>query len=151
MKAIVYTQYDPPDVLHLTEVDRPVPKDDEVLIEVHAASVNYSDPTFVGGKPFVVRLMGAGLLKPRHRTPGADIAGRVEAVGPDVTVFAPGDEVFGDLSSCGWGGFAEYACSSESVLALKPPGATFEEAAATPQASSTALQGLRDSGHITSG
>ena len=151
MKAIVYDQFGSPDVLHLTEVERPVPRDHEVLVKVCAASVNFSDPTFVSGKPFLVRLMGAGLLKPKIRILGADIAGRVEAVGRDVTRFKPGHEVFGDLSRCGWGGFAEYVCASENAIALKPPGATFEEAAALPQASCTALQGLRDTGQIESG
>ena len=98
MKAIVQTKYGPPDVLQFKEVGKPAPNEDEVLVEVHAASVNYSDWAFVRGKPFLVRLMGSGLLKPKNPILGADIAGRVEAVGSRVTQFQPGDEVFGDIS-----------------------------------------------------
>ena len=151
MKAIVYTKFGPPEVLQLKEVEKPTPKDTEVLIEVHAASVNYGDWSFVRGKPFLVRLIGAGLLKPKNSVLGADIAGRVEAVGTNAKRFQPGDEVFGDLSGCGWGGFAEYACASESALALKPVNLTFEEAAAVPMAADVALQGLRDAGQIQPG
>jgi len=151
MKAIVCTEYGPPDVLQLKEVEKPTPKDNEVLIEVHAASVNYADWAFVRGKPFLVRLMGAGLLKPKNTILGADIAGRVEAVGRNVKQFQPGDEVFGDISECGFGGFAEYVSVPENALALKPTNMTFEEAAAVPQAATTALQGLRDTGQIQPG
>ena len=119
-QAMVYTKYGSPDVLQLKEVEKPTPKDDEVLIKVHAASLNAAELHLVRGKPFLVRLMGLGLLKPKHTIPGAAIAGRVEAVGRNVTQFQPGDEVFGDLSACGWGGFAEYVCASEDALALKP-------------------------------
>ena len=150
MKAIVYTKYGPPDVLELKEVEKPTPKDNEVLIKVHAASVNYSDWSFVRGKPFLIR-MYQGLLKPKNTILGADIAGRVEAVGRSVKQFQPGDEVFGDISECGWGGFAEYVSVPENALALKPASMTFEEAAAVPQAAVVALQGLRDKGQIQPG
>jgi NADPH:quinone reductase-like Zn-dependent oxidoreductase len=151
MKAIVYTKYGPPDVLQLKEVEMPTPREDEVLTKVHAASVNYSDWVFVRGEPFMIRLMGSGLLKPKNTILGADIAGRVEAVGRSVTQFQPGDEVYGDLSVCGWGGFAEYVSVPENALALKPANLTFEEAAAVPQAAIVALQGLRDEGKIQPG
>ena len=150
MKAIVYQKYGSPDVLELKEVEKPTPKDNEVLIKVHAASVNSTDLGFLEGKPFVVRLM-LGLLKPKLKILGCDIAGRVEAVGRNVKQFQPGDEVFGDISGCGLGGFAEYVCARENVLALKPAGMTFEEAAAVPQAAVLALQGLRNKGQIQPG
>ena len=151
MKAIVYEKYGPPDVLQLKEVAKPTPKEDEVLVKVLAASVNYSDWVYVRGKPFVARLMGSGLLKPKNMLLGADVAGRVEAVGRNIKQFRPGDEVFGDLSICGWGGFAEYVSVPENALALKPVNLTFEEAAAVPQAAIVALQGLRDEGKIQPG
>ncbi len=151
MKAIVYTEYGPPDVLQLKEVEKPAPKDDEVLVKVHAASVNTSDWVFVRGEPFLIRAMYQGLLKPKNTILGADIAGRVEAVGRNVKQLQPGDEVFGDLSECGWGGFAEYVSVPENALALKPANLTFEEAAAVPQAAVVALQGLRDKGQIQPG
>ncbi len=151
MKAIVHEQYGPPDVLQLKEVEKPTPKEDEVLIEVQAASVNYSDWVYVRGKPLVARLMGSGLLKPKQMMLGADVAGRVEAVGRNVRQFRPGDNVYGDLSVCGWGGFAEYVSVPESALALKAANLTFEEAAAVPQAAIVALQGLRDEGQIQAG
>jgi len=150
MKAIVCTKYGPPDFLKLKEVEKPTPKDNEVLVKVHAASVNSWDCDLVKGKPFVNRLM-TGLLKPKINIFGADIAGRIEAVGKNVKQFKPGDEVFGDLSPCGWGGFAEYVCARENVLALKPASMTFEEAAAVPQAGLLALQGLRDKVQIQKG
>jgi len=151
MKAIVYTEYGPPDVLQLKEVEEPTPKDNEVLVKVHAASVNYPDWACVRGKPFMVRLMGSGLLKPKHKILGADIAGRVEAVGRNVKQFQPGDEVFGDKGAWGFGGFAEYVSVPESTLALKPANISFEEAAAVPTAAVVALQGLRDKGQIQPG
>jgi len=150
MKAIVYTKYGPPDVLQLKEVAKPTPKDNEVLVKVHAASVNDWDWGLLRGKPFVNRLL-FGLLKPRIKILGVDIAGRVEAVGRNVKQFQPGNEVFGDISGCGWGGFAEYVCASENALALKPASMTFEEVAAVPQAAVLALQGLRDKGQIQPG
>ncbi|MFC1866496.1 NAD(P)-dependent alcohol dehydrogenase [Chloroflexota bacterium] len=148
MKAIVCTKYGPPDVLRLTEVEKLVPKDNEVLIKVHAASVNYSTMALVTGKPFLIRLMGGGLLKPKIRIPGAEVAGRVEAVGNDVKQFQVGNGVFGDLSMCGRGAFAEYVSAPENALALKPNNLTFEEAAAVPETALVALQGLRDKGKI---
>jgi len=151
MKAIVYTEYGPPDVLNLEEVQKPVPKDDEVLVKVHAASANAADWHLMRADPFLVRLMGFGLLKPKKGLLGADIAGRVEAVGRDVAQFQPGDEVFGDLSGSGFGGFAEYVCATEDALASKPANVSFEEAAAVPLAAVTALQGLRYKGHIQPG
>ena len=145
MKAIIYTKYGPPDVLQLKEVGKPAPKDNEVLVKVHAASVNPLDWHFMRGQPFLVRLMVGGLLKPKKKILGADIAGRVETVGRNVKQFQPGDEVFGGN---GVGGFAEYVCLTENSLALKPANISFEEAAAVPVAALTALQGLRDYGQI---
>ena len=141
MKAIVYERYGSPDVLELKEVEKPVPKDNEILIKVYAASVNDWDWGLLRGKPFVNRLL-FGLLKPKIKILGVDIAGQVEAVGRNVKKFQPGDEVFGDISGCGWGGFAEYVCALENALSLKPASITFEEAAAVPQAAVLALQGF---------
>ena len=149
MKAIVYTKYGTPDVLELKEVDKPIPKDNEVLIRIHAASINDWDWGLLQGIPFVNRLLN-GLLKPKKTILGSDIAGRIEAIGKNVEQFQPGDEVFGDLSG-DWGGFAEYVCARENALALKPAGMTFDEAAAIPQAAMLAVQGLRDKGQIQSG
>lgn len=148
MKAFLYTKYGSPEVLRLREVEKPTPSDDEALVKVHAASVNYSDWAFVRGKPFLLRLMDQAPFKPKHPVLGADIAGRIEAVGRNVQQFQPGDEVFGDLSGDGWGGFAEYVAVPEHVLAPKPVNLSFVEAAAVPQASLVALQGLRDVGKI---
>ncbi|MCK5001489.1 MAG: NAD(P)-dependent alcohol dehydrogenase [Gammaproteobacteria bacterium] len=149
MKAIVYTKYGSPDVLQLKEVEKPTPRDNEVLVKVHAASVNSWDWDLLRGTPFVNRL-AFGILKPKIIL-GCDIAGRVEAVGNNVKQFQPGDEVFGDLSRCGWGGFAEYVCARENALAPKPVCLTFEQAAAVPQAGLLALQALRDKGQIQPG
>jgi NADPH:quinone reductase-like Zn-dependent oxidoreductase len=148
MKAIVYTRYGPPDVLELVEVERPRPKANEVLIKVHAASVNSSDWELLTAKPAYARIWGP--LKPRYKILGSDIAGRVEAVGSNAKRFKPGDAVFGDIFER-WGGFAEYVCAPEDVLMLKPAGMTFDEAAAMPQAAVVALQGLRDKGQLQSG
>ena len=142
MKAIVYHNYGPPDVLKCEEVEKPVPNDDEVLIRVHAASVNPLDLIF-RGTPYLIRIM-TGLRKPKNTRSGVDVAGQVEAVGRNVTQFKPGDEVFGVCP----GAFAEYACARESKLALKADNVTFEQAASVPVAASTALQGLRDKGQI---
>jgi len=151
MKAIVFTQYGSPDGLELKEVPRPTPKDDELLIRVHASSINSWDWEFLNGTPFVNRVM-FGLLKPKPEKQilGADIAGTVEAVGRHVTRFQLGDEVFGDLWS-NWGGFAEYACANETSLEPKPANSTFAEAAAVPQAGVLALQGLRKAGQMRPG
>ena len=151
MKAIVYTKYGPPDVLELKEVEKPTPKDDEVLIKVHAASANAADWHLLRGDPFLLRLTGTGLLKPKNKILGADVAGRVEAVGRNIKQIQLGDEVFGDISAGGWGGFAEYVSVPESALVLKPANISFEEAAAVPMAAVTALQGIRDKGQIQPG
>jgi NADPH:quinone reductase-like Zn-dependent oxidoreductase len=150
MKAIVYTEYGPPDVLELREVEKPTPQDNEVLIKVHAASINSFDMRHLRADPFLIRF-GGGLLKPKKNILGVDVAGEVEAVGKNVTQFQPGDEVFGDICECGCGGFAEYVPVRENVLASKPTGMTFKEAAAIPMAAVTALKGLRDKGEIKSG
>jgi NADPH:quinone reductase-like Zn-dependent oxidoreductase len=147
MKAIFRTKYGSPDVLELREIDKPVPKDDELLLKVHAASVNPLDWHVLRGEPFLVRLMGFGLLKPKHQILGADMAGRIEAIGKDVTLFKVGDEVFGSSM----GGFAEYARIRESQAAAKPATMTFEQAAAVPVAGLTALQALRKHGQIQDG
>ena len=151
MKAIVYTKYGSPDVLQLKDVEKPTPRDDEVLIKVCAASVNAYDWHFLTADIFLIRLMGAGLLKPKNPRLGADIAGRVEAVGKNARQFRPGDEVFGDMAGHGNGGFAGYVSAPERAFALKPANLTFDEAAAVPMAAVTALQGLRDEGHIHPG
>jgi NADPH:quinone reductase-like Zn-dependent oxidoreductase len=151
MKAIVYSKYGSPDVLQFKDVEKPTPKDDEVLIKVYAASVNAYDWHFLTADIFLIRVMGGGLLKPKNTRLGADIAGRVEAVGKNAKQFQPGDEVFGDLAGHGNGSFAEYVSASESALALKPANLSFDEAAAVPMAGVTALQGLRDKGQIHPG
>ena len=151
MRAIVYHTYGSPDVLKLEEVQKPVPQDDEVLVQVHATSVNAGDWHLLRAKPFLMRFMGFGLLKPKHTILGSDIAGRVEVVGRNVTQFQSGDEVFGNTAKSGFGGFAEYVAVPENALVLKPTNISFEEAAAVPQAALTALQGLRDKGHIQKG
>ena len=151
MKAIVLGKYGSPDFLELKEVEKPTPKDDEVLVKVFAVSINSWDWEILIGKPFVNRLM-AGLLKPKRiKILGCDIAGRVEAVGKNVKQFQPGGEVFGDLSRSGWGGFAEYVSAREKALTLKPAGMTFEQAAAIPQAALLALQALRYKGKVQPG
>lgn len=150
MKAVVYTRYGSPDVLEFKEVERPTPKDNEVLIRVYAASVNSVDLHLLRGEPFLTRLR-SGLLKPRKQILGADIVGRVEAVGGSVTRFKAGDDVFGDLSRAGFGGFAEYVCAREDALAMKPAYIPFVYAAAAPMEAVTALRALRDRGHIMPG
>lgn len=148
MKAILQHAYGVPEkVLEFGEVAKPEPKDDEVLVRVHASSVNISDWFFLIGKPYVIR-MAAGLFRPKHKVPGRDVAGTVEAVGAAVTRFKPGDEVFGEMDL---GAYAEYAAVPETVLGPKPANLTFEQAAAVPLAGLTALQGLRDSGKIQAG
>lgn len=150
MKAIVCNKYGSPDVLELKEVEKPFPTENQVLIKVHAASLNFGNLVLLKGKPLLARF-AFGLMKPKYSILGGDIAGTVEAVGKDVKLFKVGDKVFGDLSCCGWGGFAEYVTVPEYVLALKPNNISFEEAAAVPMAGVTALQGLRDKGKIKSG
>ncbi|WP_066304772.1 NAD(P)-dependent alcohol dehydrogenase [Bacillus sp. FJAT-29814] len=150
MKAIVCDKYGSPDVLELKEVKKPLPTDNQVLVKVHTASLNFGNLVLLKGKPFLARF-AFGLTRPKYSIPGGDIAGTVEAVGKDVKLFRVGDEVFGDLSGCGWGGFAEYAAVPEHAIALKPTNISFEEAAGTPMAGVTALQGLRDKGKIKLG
>ena len=150
MKAIVTEQYGSPDVLRLKEVAKPTPEDDEVLVKVHAASVNAGDWHLMRADPFLIRLM-YGLRKPSRPILGSDVAGRVEAVGQSVTQFQPGDEVFGDLSNSGFGAFAEYVSAAESALIHKPARLSFAQAAAVPLAAVTALQALRDKGQLQAG
>jgi NADPH:quinone reductase-like Zn-dependent oxidoreductase len=147
MKAIVYTKYGPPDVLQLREIAKPVPKENQVLIKVQAASANALDWRRFTLPMIFVRLMDGRVMKILNATLGVDIAGRVEAVGVNVTQFKPGDEVFGVAP----GSFAEYACAAENRVWLKPANISFEAAAAVPIAGFTALQGLRDKGHIQAG
>jgi len=148
MKAVVYTRYGPPDVLRWTDVETPVPKDNEVLVKVHAVSLNASDWEVLRGKPLYSRI--GGPFRPRHHILGSDIAGRVESAGRRAMLFRPGEDVFADILSH-MGGFAEYACVPESVLARMPAGMTYEEAAALPQAGAIALQGIRDKGQVQAG
>lgn len=151
MKAIVYTKYGPPDVLHLEEVKKPALNEEKVLVKVYAASINAGDWHMLTADFFPMRLMGVGLFKPKNTILGADIAGCVEAVGRSVKQFRPGDAVFGDVFGLGSGSFAEYVSVPESALALMPSNVSFEQAAAIPVAAVTALQGLRDQGHIQPG
>jgi NADPH:quinone reductase-like Zn-dependent oxidoreductase len=148
MKAIVQHQYGSPDVLRLEEVAKPTPNDDEVLIKVQAVSINGSDWEGLIGKPLYARM--GGLRKPSNKILGSDIAGRVEMVGKNIRLFQPGDEVFGEMLAYR-GGFAEYCCTPEKLLARKPAQMTFEEAAAIPQAAGIVLQGLRDQGKVQPG
>jgi len=149
MKAIVHTKYGSPDVLQLKEVEKPIPKEDEALVKVHAASLNAADFEILRGM-WVARF--GGPLRPMHKILGTDLAGRVEAVGGKVKQFQPGDEIWGDLSfPYGFGTFAEYVCVSENALALKPASMTFEQAATYPQAAIISLQTLRDKGLVQPG
>lgn len=148
MKAIVQRRYGKPgEVLEFRDVDRPEPDDNEVLLRVHASSVNPADWFMLVGRPYVLRLM-FGLMRPKHEIPGMDVAGTVETVGPKVTRFSPGDEVYGELRS---GAYAEYAVAAEDALARKPANLGFAEAAAIPLAGVTALQGIRDAGGVRAG
>ncbi|MCL4860190.1 MAG: NAD(P)-dependent alcohol dehydrogenase [Caldilineaceae bacterium] len=150
MKAIVYHNYGSPDVLRLEELPKPKPRDNEVLVKIAAASVAAGDWHLLRAEPFIARFM-SGLLRPKYKILGADVAGWVEAVGRNVKQFQPGDAVYGDLSACGFGGFAEYVAAPEGALAPKPARLTFEEAAAVPVSAMTALQGLRDHGKLQPG
>lgn len=141
MKAAVYTNYGSTDELQLQEIEKPTPKDNQVLIKVYATSINASDWEFLTGKPAYARIYG--LFKPRNQILGSDIAGQIEAVGKDVKTFRPGDKVFGDILGYG-GGFAEYVCAFEHQLVLKPASMTYEQAATIPQGGVIALQGIRD-------
>src|SRR5450755_1102011 len=148
MKAVVYTNYGSPDVLEIRDVKKPVPNDDQVLIKVRAASINPLDWHFMEGTPYIMRAIGVGLRKPKDPRLGVDMAGQVEAVGKNVTLFKPGDEVFGGRN----GAFAEYVCArADRAIVLKPANMTFEQAASVPIAAITALQGLRDKGKIQPG
>lgn len=149
MKAAIYTRYGNVDELKLAEIGKPVPKDNEVLIRVHAVAINDWDWQLLQGIPFANRMIN-GLFKPKRQILGSDVAGTIEAVGKGVTQFKPGDEVFGDLSES-WGGFAEFVCAREKQLALKPKAMTFEQAAAIPQAGMLAVQGLLDVGRVRTG
>ena len=152
MKAIICTKYGSPDVLQLREVVKPVPQEDEVLIQIHAASLNSRDLRMLRANPFFMRLMPGGLLRPKNKILGADLAGQVEVIGRLIKQFQPGDEVFGYLpSATGRGTFAEYVCANENAVTLKPVNLTFEQAAAVPEAAMTALQALRDKGNIQPG
>src|SRR5687768_10395023 len=148
MKAIVRYRYGSPDVMKLEEVEKPTPSEDEVLIKIHAVSINGSDREGLIGKPLYARI--GGLRKPGYPILGSDIAGRVEQAGKNITLFQPGDEVFGEIPGY-HGGFAEYACASEKTLAKKPEGLTFEEAAAIPQGGALALQGIVKQGKVQPG
>jgi len=147
MKTIVFTKYGTPDVLELKEINKPFPKEDEVLIKIYAVSINDWDLGLLQGD--LINRLISGLFKPKIKILGSDIAGQIEAVGKNVKKFRPGDEVYGDLSGR-WGGFAEYVCARENALTIKPTSMTFEEAAAIPQAAMLAIQGLCDEGQIHS-
>jgi NADPH:quinone reductase-like Zn-dependent oxidoreductase len=148
MKAVIYTQFGPPDVLQINEIEKPMPKDNEVLLKVRAASVNPYDWHMIRGTPFLMRVMMAGLRKPKDPRVGIDCAGTVEAVGKDVTQFKPGDDVFGGKS----GALADYLCiPADGGIALKPANVTFEQAAGVQVAGCTALQALRDTGKVQAG
>lgn len=150
MKAVVNDKYGSTEIFRLLEIDKPSPKDDEVMVKTAASSVNSWDWDIVTGKPYFYRLT-SGVLKPKWNIIGADFSGTVEAAGKNVTKFKPGDEVFGDLSENNWGGFAEYVCTKENSLEIKPADISFEEAAAVPQAAVMALQGIRDYGMVEQG
>lgn len=150
MKAIYYTRYGSPSEFQLKEVEKPVPGKKEVLVKIHAASVNSWDWDLLKGHHFIIRLL-SGLFRPKHKILGADIAGVVEAVGAEVSFFKPGDEVFGDIAGGGFGGFAEYATAPEKLLAKKPASISFEQAASLPQAGLLAIQGLRYRGELRKG
>lgn len=150
MQAMTYRAYGAPDVLQSTTVAMPVPEASEVLVQVHAASLNQADLYLLRGEPLVARLF-SGLRRPKHPILGADIAGRVVAIGSGVKTFQPGDAVYGDLSATGRGGFAEFVCAREEALAPKPASLSYGQAAAVPMAAVTALQGLRAAGPVAAG
>jgi len=150
MKAIILEEYGLPNILEIGEIPKPVPNDDEVLVKIHSASINDSDWGLVRGKPFVIRLF-FGLKKPKIAIPGIDISGKVEAVGDNVSSFNIGDEIYCDLSGCGFGGFAEYVCVPEKVLSKKPVNISHNDASALPHAGILALQGLVQKGKVKSG
>ncbi len=147
MKAVIYNNYGSSEQLKFTEVNKPKPKEDEVLIKVHATAINAADMSLLSGKPFMIRMI-AGLTKPKNKILGADIAGEVVEIGNSCSRLKVGDLVFGDLSGEGFGGFAEYVCSTENAVTLKPKDISFVEAAATPMPAVTALQALKNKGNI---
>ncbi len=152
MKAVVYEKYGSPDNLKYVEVDKPIPKDNEVLIKVCASSINSLEHRFSNAKPFFIRFSGAGMFKPKEKILGVDIAGKIEAIGKDVTKFKVGDEVYGDIFDQGMGAYAEYKCvSGDATIVLKPKNMTFEQTASIPVAAITALQALRDFAHVKKG
>jgi NADPH:quinone reductase-like Zn-dependent oxidoreductase len=151
MRAIAQSEYGSPDVLKLVEVERPLVSDNGVLVRVFATAVHAGDWHLMRGTPFLIRFIYGGLRKPKIKILGTDMAGEVAEVGKNVTLFQPGDRVFGDLSECGFGAFAEYVCVPEKALVLKPANLTFEEAATVPVSALAALQGLRDCGQIQPG
>lgn len=150
MKAIVFTKFGSTEVLQLKEVPKPIPKEYEVLVKIHATAINDWDWNFMRGKPYLLRLI-YGLFKPKVNILGVDIAGQIESVGRSVKKFQPGDEVYGDLSESGFGGFAQYVCANENALASKPANMSFETAASIPHAAMLAVQGLIDKGKIQEG
>ena len=150
MKAFIYEKYGPPSNLRLSEVEKPEPKEGEVLIKVHATALSVPDWRLMRGTPFMTRLM-AGLMKPKYKILGTDVSGIIDALGKNVTGFKVGDAVYGDLSGSGFGAFAEYVCTKEDVVAHKPSNLSFEEAASMPLASVTALQAIRDKGQVREG
>ncbi len=147
MKAFIYEKYGPPENLRMAELGKPAPNGDEVLVKVLAASVNAADWHIMRGKPLFSRAT-LGLLRPKHKILGLDVAGQVEAAGSEVTRFQPGDEVYASLGDHGYGAFAEYVAVPVDVMSLKPATLSFEEAAAVPTAAVTALQGLRHHGDL---
>ena len=152
MKAIICPRYGSPNVLQLREVEKPSPLEDEVLIKIHATSLNSRDLRILRANPIMMRLMPGGLFRPKIKILGADLAGVVEAVGQSASQFQPGDEVFGYMpSATRRGTLAEYVCASEKLIVLKPANLTFAQAAAVPLAATTALQALRDKGNIRPG
>jgi len=151
MKALVYTEYGSHEVLHVAEVEKPTPKENEVLVKVHAASINAGDWLSLGGKPYIVRLFIGAPFKPKTPILGGDLSGEVESVGSSVTEFKPGDEVIADIADVGRGGCAEYVAAPEHLVVLKPANVSFEDAAAVPIAGGTALQGLRDVAQVQPG
>jgi NADPH:quinone reductase-like Zn-dependent oxidoreductase len=140
MKAIVYEKYGPPDVLELKEVEQPFPRDNQIMIEIYAVSLNSADLDYLKGY-WMAR--PTGLLKPRFKILGTDVAGKVKSVGSNITNFKPGDEVFGDLYMKGFGAFAEYVCGPEEAFTIKPSDMTFEQASTINSAALLALQGIR--------
>ena len=150
MRALVFTKYGSPEVLQLKEIAKPTPKENEVLVKIHATAVNDYDWSMIRGKPYLYRLL-YGILKPKHQIAGMELAGTIEALGPNANSFKIGDAVYGDISQYGFGSFAEYVCINEKALTLKPVKMSFEEAAAIPHAAMLAVQGLLDIGQLQKG